>query len=66
MKIDSIAELDRFIRAMEREFGGVPKEVNIVSENIIDQVVDFMRLSKDNKPVSVKYLGVKIIRPNKK
>ncbi len=64
--LDSIAELSHFIEVMEREFGGVPKEINIISENIINQIADYMGKHKGSELVSAQYLGVKIIRPTKK
>ena len=65
-KIDSIAELSHFIEVMEIEFGEVPKEINIVSENIINQIADYMGEPKGSELVSAQYLGVNIIRPTKK
>jgi|TARA_R110000823_G_scaffold78675_1_gene179352 hypothetical protein len=64
--IDSIAELSHFVEVMEKEFGGVPKEINIISENIINQIAEYMGRHKGSELVSAEYLGVRIKRPDKK
>ena len=58
--IDSIAELSHFVEVMEKEFGGVPKEINI------NQIAEYMGRHKGSELVSAEYLGVRIKRPDKK
>ena len=58
--IDSITELYHFKEVMEMHFGGVPKQICIVSDKIIEECKEYMELPDDLDLNDMRCLDIRV------